>query len=264
MADRRSYIDWEHGQLHIRQWGKANQDKPSLFCLAPSPYSSVAYKTLAPLLADSFHVISMDYPGFGGSSPMPTWPTISDYAKAAFSVAEHLSPDKPVAFLGFHSGTLVAIEMALCAMHRVAQLILVDIPYFDEETRLAELEKKSADIPIVSNIAMLEPAWKLCVLSKEGEIALPRAYENFVDMIGSGDRLNATYRAAFAYDCHGALPKVQVPTSLIATEADLFAETAKAADIIPNARLYPLPEITIAVLDKGAIKLAQTIDNILN
>ncbi len=259
MTEKRSYTDWEFGQLHVRQWGNSHLRKPPIFCLAPSPFSSVAYKGLAPLLAKEHHVIAMDYPGFGESSPMPDWPTIADYSKAALTVADALYPDRKPVFLGFHSGTLVASEIALSAPDRVDQLILIDIPFFAEKDRLAHLKDKSAETPITSDLRMLEPSWNLCVASREGLVPLPRAFENFVDMIASGERQNATYRAAFSYDCAGALPKISVTTTFVATKAGLFDETQRAAQIVPSAKLIAIPEISAAVLDKGASLIADAI-----
>ena len=264
MDEYRSYVDWEFGQLHFRQWGRDKRDKPPIFCLAPSPFSSIAYGTLAPLLAERRHVIALDYPGFGNSSPMPGWPTISDYARAALTIANHVSPQAPLIFLGFHSGTLVATETALTAPDRVDQLFLIDIPFFEEEKRLAYLHEKSAPTPITSDMAMLEPAWNLCVASRDGLIPLPRAYENFVDMIASGERLNATYRAAFSYDSANALPKIDKPATFIATRAGLFDETRRASETTPAARLVTLEEITVAVLDKGAQSIADVVNRVLD
>lgn len=263
MGEHRGYIDWEYGQLHIRQWGERSERKSSIVCLAPSPFSSVAYKTLAPLLADKHHVISMDYPGFGNSTALPDWPSISDYARAVLAVTSALSLDNPVVLLGFHSGTLVAVETALLAPAHVERLILIDIPYFEDRIRQDHLAEKSVETPITTDMSMLEKHWRHCVENCDGLIPLPRAYENFVDLINAGEGLNATFRAAFSYDCHRALPKIEVPTTFIATQAGLHDETTRAAAVTSGAELVRLPEIKIAVLDKGADLIARTVKSIM-
>ena len=256
---RCDYVDWEFGQLHARQWGMAYAGSPPILCLPPSPFSSIAYNSLAPLLAEKHHVIAMDYPGFGGSTTMPEDPTMADYSKAAIALADALVPDLGLTLLGFHTGTVVAVDMALRYPERIDHLLLIDVPFFDEAMRKSEFDAKPRVFPLTHDMEVLEPAWQFNVGRRAGVIELPRAFDNFVDMISSGEGRNAAFRASFQYDCIEAFKRVTRPTTCIATAAMLTAETEAAAAAVRGSDLIRLLEIPTAVLDAGAERLAEVI-----
>ena len=64
--------------LFYREAGKPS--RPKLVLLHGFPASSHQYRNLIPVLADTFHVLAMDYPGFGNSAmPDPaTYPYTFD------------------------------------------------------------------------------------------------------------------------------------------------------------------------------------------
>lgn len=73
----------------------------------------------------------MDYPGFGGSDRIESV-SVGDYANALeYIVKAH----GPASLLGFHTGTLVAQELALRFPEALRHVIMIDVPYFDEATR---------------------------------------------------------------------------------------------------------------------------------
>ena len=68
--------------VFYRQAGDPN--KPKLLLLGGFPASSHQFRNLIPALADSFHVLSPDYPGFGNTDmPNPaTWHYTFDHLAA--------------------------------------------------------------------------------------------------------------------------------------------------------------------------------------
>ena len=76
---------------------------------------------------DGFETVALTYPGYG-DRPAIAQPSIEAYAAA-------LIPDVPKGsvLVGFHTGNLVAAEIAKRTL--ITQIILIDIPYFDQETR---------------------------------------------------------------------------------------------------------------------------------
>ena len=256
---RCDYIECDFGQLHARQWGEEHAGGMPIMCLPPSPFSSIAFNALAPLLAKRYHVIAVDYPGFGGSSAMRDEPTITDYSNAVMMIADTLVPGQKLRFLGFHTGNVIAADIALNFPGAPDHLLMIDVPFFDEERRREELDAKPNLFPLSHDAEMLGPAWEFNVGRRKDVIALPRAFENFVDMIASGQRRNSAFRASFRYDCVEAFSRVTVPATCIATAAMLTAETEAAARTLSNAELISLPEIPTAVLDAGAQRLAEVI-----
>ena len=94
--------------------------------LPPAPKTGDFFKTIRKSLRD-VKTEAATYPGYGGIEALPR-PTIGAYAK-------HLLPNaQGGSIVGFHTGCLVAIEMALQSRD-VGALVLVDIPYFNLKTR---------------------------------------------------------------------------------------------------------------------------------
>ncbi|MEU2258570.1 alpha/beta fold hydrolase [Nocardia xishanensis] len=88
------------------------------------------------LLADRFHVIAMDLPGFGFTEPLPTRPDLRSFARAAYDVLDALGEPRPVTVLGNSLGGAVAMTMATTTPSRVAGLVLVCSAGFGREQRV--------------------------------------------------------------------------------------------------------------------------------
>jgi len=262
---KRSYIDGPFGQIHIRHW-HSDSSAPPIICLSPSPFSGQAYLSLAPLLAESRPVIAVDYPGYGNSDPIDSAagePQIADYAQAIAAVIDAISDEQStsqaVDLLGFHTGCLVAVETARDFPEKVNRLVLVDVPFFSVEKQAELLEKMAKPVEIVPDMQMLAPTWDFCLANKVEHIPIARGYEIFVDHISGGEATNVAFKAAFQYPCEQRFLEVTHPTWVLATKAGLYENSCQTAELISSAKLVELTEIDVAVLDKGAPKVAQTV-----
>lgn len=255
---KRFYVNGPSGQVHCRQWG-IDSVLPPIFCLSPAPFSSKAYLTLGPMLAQKRKVIALDYPGYGESDSTSEQPTIEDFACAVLAVVDHCSEFKPVDLFGFHSGCLVAAELAVLAPDRVNQLLLTDVPFFSPEKQTQLLGDTPEILPLEAHFSGLEKAWGFCVASKLEHIQLSRAYQMFVDYIGSGELANRAFRAAFSYPCDERFRKINTPTTVFATKSMLRNATRRTAETIPNAHLVELSDVTVAVLEAGAGALSEAV-----
>jgi pimeloyl-ACP methyl ester carboxylesterase len=99
---------------------------PAILLLHGFPSSSRMFDTLMPLLADRYHLIAPDYPGFGNSeAPSPdkfsyTFDSLADIV-AAFTDAIHL--DRYALYLQNYGGP-VGYRVALTHPERVSALII--------------------------------------------------------------------------------------------------------------------------------------------
>jgi len=255
---KRFYVDGPFGQVHCRSWGDDRSASP-IICLAPAPFSSKAYITLAPLLAEKRRVIAVDYPGYGESDLTENEPSISDFAKAVLAVVEHCSNSDMVDLLGFHSGCLVATELAVLSPEHVNHLLLVDVPFFSPEKQAELLLVMPEVLSLLPQLNTLEKTWNFCITTKRDHIEFQRAYQMFVDHISSGELGNRAFRAAFTYECEERFKLVEANTSLFATDSTLKQLTHNAAKTIKNADLIDLSDIKAAVLEAGAQRIADAL-----
>jgi len=246
---RRAYHGEVGAQIHYMEAGDVS--KETLLLLPPSPNTSAYYEKIIPLLAAQYHVIAIDYPGFGGSDRIKDV-SILGYANA---VAPLVKTYGPVCVSGFHTGALVANELALQFPDAVRKLVLVDVPYFDVATR----EKYMATFPSGKLPMPVEDSFKKVVTERHESLSENRAFKIWVESLRSGRYQNDAFRAAFAYDCDGQFAQLTHPVTVIATTSGLLEPSRKTAKHIEQAELVEILEITSPVFEAHSDKLAPAI-----
>ncbi len=254
---RKGYSDGPFGQIHWRMMEPEDEaTQPDLYCLHPGPFSGLAFTGIMPFLAKERRVIAPDYPGYGGSDAFKAAPSINEYSEAMKAVIDDLTGNKPIDLFGFHTGNLVAVEMALQFPIAVRRLALVDVPAFDAETREKHGAESAKDFEITSDINCLEWPWRRGILNRMDSQDLDRCLEMFTEQLRPGRLMNKAFHAAFSYDGDERLPKVSHPTIIIATQSGLLVATRRAGKLMPDAYLIERLDIKRAVLDEAAEKTA--------
>ena len=260
MSIRRHYVDTSIGQIHVRDMPAIGQETlPTLLCLHPAPSSGHYFSTAIPLMAESRRVIAPDYPGYGGSDPVETEPTIELYAEVMNEIVAQLCTE-PVDILGFHTGCLVGAELAIEYPGSVRRLLLCDVPYFDTETRNSLKSKIAVPMPITAELDSLKGAWTFNIASRIEDVPLPRAFELFAEHLRAGTNDYLAFAAAFSYSAEQRLPIVQSETIVLATQSGLHAPSIAAAELIPSASLVDVTEVSSAVFEAGAQSICRRID----
>ena len=57
-------------RLNVRYAELGDRKKPTVILLHGVPENLQAWYAVAPLLAENYHVLALDWPGFGGSDPL--------------------------------------------------------------------------------------------------------------------------------------------------------------------------------------------------
>ena len=254
----RGYTDGPFGQVHWRSCGESGA-APDLVCLHPAPFSGLAFTTIMPFLAQDRRVIAPDFPGHGGSDPHRLDASIADYAEAMSAVIAALAPGRPVDLFGFHTGCLVACEMAVRSPERVRHLALVDVPAFDEQTREEHLAQSCAPPGFTEELVSLAPAWERGITRRVESQGMERSFAMFVEQLRHGEAMNAGFHAGFTYPVERRLPQVSRPTTIIATQSMLLEASRRAAQLIPTAKLSERLDVTRAVLDEAAETIASEV-----
>ncbi|MEO0439317.1 MAG: alpha/beta hydrolase [Pseudomonadota bacterium] len=261
---RKGYSDGPSGQIHWRMLvPEAAGSQPDLYCLQPAPFSGLAWTGIMPHLAKGRRVIAPDFPGYGGSDGARADPSIAEYARAMQAVVADLSGNRPVDLTGFHTGTLVAGEMALTNPDQARKLALVDIPAFDSETSAKYLAGAAQPLEISEDLTCLEKPWKVLTSRLESQ-GNDRAFEMFVEQLRPGRHMNSAFHAAFTYEARSRMPDITHPTLVLATRSGLLEATRWAGQNIPSATFVERLDITRAVLDEAAEITASEILNFLD
>lgn len=258
---RRAYADTSFGQAHLRRLAAREDRAPRLVCLHPAPYSGLYFTTLAPKLNAGRAIVAPDYPGHGLSDAPPSPPTIADYASA---MLEAVGGGGPCDLLGFHTGCLVAAEMALQDPAAVRRIILVDIPFFPPADRPGLRDRMGRGIAPTADLGCLAGAWNFSVAKRLDVIDLDRAYALFLEHARAGRRAGDAFQAAFSYAPEDRFPEVTHPAAVIATQSGLLAGTRAAAALLPAARLVERLDVTGGVMEAGADAIAEEAEAFLD
>ena len=258
---KRAYADTSFGQIHLRRLAAREDRAPPLVCLHPAPYSGLYFTTLAPKLNTGRAIVAPDYPGYGLSDPPPGRPTIADYASA---MLEAVGGGGPCDLLGFHTGCLVAAEMALQNPAAIRKLIMVDIPFFPPAERPGLRDRMTRGIALTADLDCLAAAWEFSVAKRIDTVDLDRAYALFIEQARVAGRAGDAFHAAFTYAPEDRFPEIARPVAVIATQSGLLAGTREAAALIPGARLIERLDVTQAVMEAGADAIAEETEAFLD
>ena len=117
-------VDVQGLNIFYREAGPANA--PTVLLLHGFPSSSRMWENLLPLLADRYHLIAPDYPGFGNSSAPPPSGfeyTFDNLARVTNGLVEKLGIARYVLFMQDYGGP-VGFRMALAHPERVSAIII--------------------------------------------------------------------------------------------------------------------------------------------
>lgn len=195
---------------------------PILVLLHQSPLSSRTYaQVLHPIAAAGIHVVALDTPGFGASTPPPEPWSVDGYAAAVWQVLDRLNLPE-VTLLGQHTGATLSVAAALQQPERTRGLILQGLPVYQPEEareRLAAYAPPYRPDVQGSHLAFIWDRLRRMYPQLAPDLATARVQE----YLEAGPDYASAYRAVFGYDMAEALARVTVPVHLLYGAEDLVA-----------------------------------------
>lgn len=241
---RKTYVNGKYGQLHCRVAQPADAPKSPVVCLHMSPKSGRSYHDVLPWLAAERAAIAPDYPGHGESDLPPADPPVSiaDFAECAWRCVDALI-EAPVHVVGYHTGSMVAVEAARQRPDDVISIVSISAPVFTPE-ELAELEVAFAPIPIDDEGNRFRILWKRVLAHMGPGMTLEMAAASFAENLRAGDAYEWGHRAAFAYaeEYRRRLPEVDHPMLVLNPADDCFEQSKRADALLKNGRRLDCPD----------------------
>ncbi len=194
-----------------------------------------SFGPLPALLAERFHVVVLDLPGFG-RTPLPSqpWGTF-DYADFVAALLRSLDL-APVTLIGHSFGGRIGIAVSAWHPDRVRQLVLVDSaglvpprgPGYYARVALVKATRRLLALPGLAAVREPGLAWLSRAIGSD-------------DYRAAGDPIRrATLVKVVNEDLRGLLPKIQAPTLLIwgSEDKDTPLSDGKVMErLIPDAGL---------------------------
>ena len=265
---RKGYVDTAFGQVHIRVSGPSSDaaNRTPLVLFHPNPYSGAYYETVLPFLGADRQAIAIDTPGYGGSD-RPAQPLLM--SEIAVRVGDALdamgfSEGSPVAVGGYHTGAYIASELAIVRPDLVSSVVLIGVPYWDNEKRAENRIRLLVDKPIPEDGSHLSEKWEFSVLNRNPLVPVSRAHELFTESLRPGRTVWWAYHAVVNYEPDVRLPLVQQPVLVLNTHGSLQNETRAIVPLLAKPTLIEVPELARGIFEEGPELLANHINGYLS
>jgi pimeloyl-ACP methyl ester carboxylesterase/catechol 2,3-dioxygenase-like lactoylglutathione lyase family enzyme len=234
---RRGFFDGRFGQLHYRRVDPvaATSLKPPLVLLHQTPLSGRMFTEIMAPLARSRTVYALDTPGYGESDAPPAVPSIADYGDALADFIADLK--EPVDLAGYHTGALIAADIAARYPASVRRLVLISFPLLSAE-QLAGLDTRT---PIAPDGSHVIAGWKSTMDTRPPEQSLELAARIVAEKQRAGSRAGWAMAAIQAHDTTATLRAIRTPTVVVRVKDSLWEQTAAAATLIPGSRVIETP-----------------------
>jgi len=223
--------------------------RPPLVCFHLSPMSGRVYERFIGAMSANRLAIAIDTPGFGMSDAPPVRPSIADYSRAMRAAVAALGIQTPIDLMGYHTGSMIAADLAAEHQALVRRLILVSAPIFTEAER-EQLRQRYAPLTPSLDGSHLVKRWTGYVHHYLGRGLM---IEDLADMFPDGllGRNLAWWghNAAFAFTSNMRLPELRQPILVLNPGDDLQQESRRATALLRNGRLVELPSWGHGFLD---------------
>ena len=246
---QRGYVDNQFGQLHyvVARPPAKSPRKPALVMIHQTVNSSIESRPLFEDLAQDRVVIAIDTPGFGNSDGPASPATIQEYAAAIAQGLRKLGygPSRPIDMTGFHTGALIAAEIAIAEPKMIRRVALSGVYFVDD----ARSTRAMNSLPQYKTSAEYYD-WFIKNVPRQQQNAVARGVPDadWGQIVAESQRplLRSEFHhvAAFAYapQVKNRMPLVKQPVLLLALGDGLRQPTIDSLALFPNATLADFPQ----------------------
>jgi pimeloyl-ACP methyl ester carboxylesterase len=201
--------------------------------------SGAIYENLLAEMGRDRLAVAPDTPGYGASDAPPQPPEIADYAAAMGDAMDLLGIDSADC-LGFHTGSKIALELALQRPRAIRHLVLISTPVYNNE-EMAAMRAGFGPLRVAEDGSHLVEYWDALRRWRGPGQTAEMIMRYYPDHMRGGERRHWGHRAALNYRYEDALPRAAQPILVINTNDDLVQYTRRAAPLLRNGRIQELP-----------------------
>lgn len=246
----RTYFECRYGQLHVHHAippGGGFDEATTLICLHQSPMSARVFRRFIGLAGVDRSVYAPDTPGFGESDPPKSAPSIADYAAAITDFLDNMRFRK-VDLLGYHTGSLIAAEIAIARPELVRRLVLVAVPVLTDAEK-EEFRRKPWPVPIAEDGSHVAAEWQRSVQWRGPGVTLDMLAQSFAEKLRNGSQAWWGANAVMNHAAADRLRLVKQPALVLRPRDDLWDATLRARGLLPDARFVDLPDFGHGLFD---------------
>ncbi len=262
---KRQFIDTNNGQLHLRVAGHSSVRTPTV-CLHMMPKSGRTFVPLMPELATDRLVVAPDYTGYGESEPLPEGitPSIDHYANSIIDALDHLELSK-VDFVGYHTGSMVSVNIAKRLPERVRKIVQISAPVLTQQ-EVDQFESYYSPIELDEAGTRFSTMWSRIMHYRGPGMTLEQAAQSMAENLRSGSRYEDGHKAAFEYSQQYLehLASLSHPIFIMNFGDDLHEHTKRVDAYLNNGHRRDFPQWGHGALALWPQEIGQQIRNFLD
>ncbi len=255
---RKMYVDCRFGQLHVHTAFPSSggfDELTPLVCIHPAPLSGRVFRGLLPVLGEDRSVYAPDLPGYGESDAPETAPSVADYAAAVGDLLDSLRL-RQVDVLGYQTGSLAAVELAIARPEQVRRVLLAGVPVFDARER-EHFNAHPWPARARDDGSHLSEEWQRVRKARGVHATNARIAEDLAAALRGGETASWGPAAAANYAAGERLPLVRQPVVLLRARDEFWEMTARAEGLLREARRVDLTEQNGGLFDAGVGDVAR-------
>ncbi len=232
MTIRRAYADCRDGQIHVRETG--DQSAPTICFFHQTASSGAMFEQVMELLADRYHCVALDSPGFGQSYQPQEIPDMRFVADRLIEAIDDLKISSFHA-CGHHTGGCATIEMPRAYPGRLESLTLIGPVLVNDAEK--EEYKKTFVRPFTAEPTgeFLMTAWRY--LEMIGAAATVDLHcREMADHLTARESMPMAFSAVWNQDVEAAYRSVDIPLHIMCSKDDvLWPLFERAGQMRPDA-----------------------------
>jgi pimeloyl-ACP methyl ester carboxylesterase len=233
MSIRKGYADTPNGQIHFRQLHQVDGIPLVLFHQTAS--SGLMFERMMTLLADDFHTITPDNPGFGASFQPPSGFSIRYISDSLHAALTSLGVESCYAF-GHHSGSAIAVQMAHDHPNFIRKMILSGPPLLSD-AQIDGLKASLKPFAIAEDGSHLTQVWER-IRKRDASLPLETVHREVLLTQSARGAAQGVYQAVFEQPFAEQLSTLEIPILVMAGEHDtLKASLEPAYQVLRNGKM---------------------------
>jgi pimeloyl-ACP methyl ester carboxylesterase len=233
MSIRKGYADTPNGQIHFRQLKLVDGIPLVLFHQTAS--SGMMFEQMMILLADDFHTIAVDSPGFGASFSPPNLFSVSYISDSLHAALTSLGVESCYAF-GHHTGSAIAVQMAHDHPNFIQKMVLSGPPLLNE-TQINGLKASLKPFAIAEDGSHLTHVWER-IRKRDMSLPLDVVHREVLLTQSAREAAQGAYQAVFEQPFKVQLEALEIPILVMAGEHDtLRASLESAYQVLRNGTM---------------------------
>ena len=230
---RKGYADTPEGQIHFRQLKKV--DGTPLVLLHQTASSGMMFEPLMTLLADDFHTIAPDTPGFGASFPPPNLFSVQYLSDSLHAAITQLGVESCFLF-GHHTGSALAVQMAHDHPDFVKRAVLSGPPLLNE-AQVNGLKASLKPFTLAENGSHLTHVWER-IRKRDESLPLETVHREVLLTQSAREAAQGAYQAVFDQPFGDQLAALEIPILVMAGENDtLRASLEPSQELLQNGEM---------------------------